>query len=189
MITNSLVKIKDHPPFAPELEGPVLLNPLARVTRDKAGELSFPAKLTKAPSVEQANFTVLSESLGKTGDSAGVGVDHGVYDFMSPARFLTLLQNSFLPSPPITRSSSLATLPTMKSPTASPNQTQALHLPLDGLERRPSSSLWVSNLKAPHLLCATLRSFPTTQEFLRCISMGVPKKPLLVRRSPKSRSR
>jgi fatty acid synthase subunit alpha, fungi type len=78
MITNSLVKIKDHPPFAPELEGPVLLNPLARVTRDKAGELSFPAKLTKAPSVEQANFTVLSESLGKTGDSAGVGVDHGV---------------------------------------------------------------------------------------------------------------
>lgn len=76
MITNSLVKIKEHPPFTPELEGSVLLNPLARVTRDKAGELSFPAKLTKAPTIEQTNFVVLSETLGKTGDSAGVGVDH-----------------------------------------------------------------------------------------------------------------
>ena len=77
MITNSLVKIKEHPPFSAELEGAVLLNPLARVTRDKAGELSFPAKLTKAPSVDLANVSVLTESLNKAGDSAGVGVDHG----------------------------------------------------------------------------------------------------------------
>ena len=79
MITNSLVKIKEHPPFTPELEGSVLLNPLARVTRDKAGELSFPAKLAKVPSADQGNLAVISESLGKTGDSAGVGVDHGMY--------------------------------------------------------------------------------------------------------------
>jgi len=80
MITNALVKIKDHPPFTPELEGSVLLNPLARVTRDKAGELSFPAGLTKSPPVDDANMAVLAESLSKTGDSAGVGVDHGMYD-------------------------------------------------------------------------------------------------------------
>ncbi|KAG8752051.1 3-oxoacyl-[acyl-carrier-protein] synthase [Serendipita sp. 396] len=76
MITNSLVKIKEHPPFTPEIEGSVLLNPLARVTRDKAGELTFPAKLTKSPPVDLANLSVLSETLGKAGDSAGVGVDH-----------------------------------------------------------------------------------------------------------------
>lgn len=79
MITNALVKIKDHPPFTPELEGSVLLNPLARVTRDKAGELSFPAKLTKTAPVDAANINVLSESLSKAGDSAGVGVDHGKF--------------------------------------------------------------------------------------------------------------
>lgn len=77
MITNSLVKIKAHPPFTPELEGSVLLNPLARVTRDKAGELSFPPKLTKAPPTDLANLSVMSESLNKAGNSAGVGVDHG----------------------------------------------------------------------------------------------------------------
>jgi fatty acid synthase subunit alpha, fungi type len=77
MITNSLVKIKEHPPFTPELEGSVLLNPLARVTQDKAGEFSFPAKLTTLPPADVANLKVISESLGKPGDSAGVGVDHG----------------------------------------------------------------------------------------------------------------
>ena len=75
MITNSLVKIKDHPPFTPDLESPVLLNPLARVTRDKAGELSFPPKLTSAPTPDLANLSTIKETLKKTGDTAGVGVD------------------------------------------------------------------------------------------------------------------
>jgi fatty acid synthase subunit alpha len=75
MITNSLVKIKDHPPFTPELEAPVLLNPLARVTRDNAGELSFPPKLTSAPTPDLANLSIIKETLKKTGDTAGVGVD------------------------------------------------------------------------------------------------------------------
>lgn len=78
MITNSLVKIKAHPPFTPELEGSVLLNPLARVTRDKAGELSFPPKLTKALTVDLSNLSVVTETLGKAGNSAGVGVDQGI---------------------------------------------------------------------------------------------------------------
>lgn len=78
MITNSLVKIKDHPPFTPEIEGSVLLNPLARVTRDKAGELSFPPKLPKSAPVDLANLEVVTKTLNKPGDSAGVGVDHGM---------------------------------------------------------------------------------------------------------------
>lgn len=94
MITNSLVKIKDHPPFTPELEGAVLLNPLARVTRDKAGELSFPPKLTKAPSVDLANVTVLTESLNKAGDSAGVGVDHELISAV-PSDSETFVERNF----------------------------------------------------------------------------------------------
>jgi fatty acid synthase subunit alpha len=92
MITNSLVKIKDHPPFTPELEGSVLLNPLARVTRDKAGELSFPAKLTNAPSVNLSNVDVMTKSLGKAGDSAGVGVDHGAFQTWPCHTLLTIRQ-------------------------------------------------------------------------------------------------
>lgn len=94
MITNSLVKIKEHPPFTPELEGSVLLNPLARVTRDKAGELSFPAKLTKAPSVDLNNLAVVSESLGKSGDSAGVGVDHELISSV-PSHNPTFVERNF----------------------------------------------------------------------------------------------
>lgn len=41
---KALVKTKEHPPFAPEIEGAMLLNPIARTKLDKAGELSFPAK-------------------------------------------------------------------------------------------------------------------------------------------------
>jgi len=75
MITNSLVKIKEHPPFTADLEAPVLLNPLARVTRDKTGELSFPPKLISAPTPDLANLSIVKETLKKSGDTAGVGVD------------------------------------------------------------------------------------------------------------------
>lgn len=140
MITNSLVKIKDHPPFTPELEGSVLLNPLARVTRDKAGELSFPAKLAKAPSANLANLDVLSESLGKAGDSAGVGVDHGrCYKGLAGNR-LTFSQSSFPQFHRTTLPSWNATSHQVKFPIANPSLTRKLHLQLDGLARRLSSS-------------------------------------------------
>ena len=42
MIANNLVKIKDGPPYSPELETPVLLNSLARVTLDKTGNQRNP---------------------------------------------------------------------------------------------------------------------------------------------------
>ena len=46
MITNSLVEIKEMPPYTPELEVPVLLNAMARATLDvKTGSYSFPKNL------------------------------------------------------------------------------------------------------------------------------------------------
>ena len=45
MTTNSLVRIKDAPPYTKELEEAVLLNSLARAKLDeKTGSYSFPKK-------------------------------------------------------------------------------------------------------------------------------------------------
>jgi fatty acid synthase subunit alpha len=78
MTANALVKIKEHPPFAPEIEGEVLLNPLARTQLDKAGEFSFPKKLNRTPKVAKENQDVLESALkGVEGGSKGVGVDQG----------------------------------------------------------------------------------------------------------------
>ncbi|KZT29627.1 fatty acid synthase [Neolentinus lepideus HHB14362 ss-1] len=76
MIKNSLVKIKDGPPYSKELEGPVLLNPLARTTFDpKTSSYSFSKKQeTKAP-MDVSNAKALSEFLSTTGAVTGVGVD------------------------------------------------------------------------------------------------------------------
>ncbi|KAG8905251.1 3-oxoacyl-[acyl-carrier-protein] synthase [Tulasnella sp. 403] len=75
MITNSLVKIKEHPPFTPELELPVLMNPLARVSLDKNGELSFGAKQPTSPTLDTANVGMVKELVSKAAGVAGVGVD------------------------------------------------------------------------------------------------------------------
>lgn len=78
MTTNSLVKIKEHPPFTPEIEGDVLLNPLARTTLDKNGEFSFPNKLDRSPKVAKNNQDALVNALkGMRSSFKGVGVDQG----------------------------------------------------------------------------------------------------------------
>ncbi|KAG9047855.1 3-oxoacyl-[acyl-carrier-protein] synthase [Tulasnella sp. UAMH 9824] len=74
MTTNSLVKIKEHPPFTPELEAPVLLNPLARVSLDKNGELSFGPKQPTTPTFNAANAELTAKLLSQPA-TAGVGVD------------------------------------------------------------------------------------------------------------------
>ncbi|EJU05022.1 fatty acid synthase [Dacryopinax primogenitus] len=77
MITNSLVKIKDHPPYTEELETPVLLNPLARTERDALGGYSFTAKqLPKKAPIDAANAATLTAALSQVSDVSGVGVDH-----------------------------------------------------------------------------------------------------------------
>ena len=77
MITNSLVRVKDAPPYSKELEGPVLLNSLARATYDpKTGSYAFTKKLASAPKLDTSNVPAITEMLPKEAAS-GVGVDQG----------------------------------------------------------------------------------------------------------------
>lgn len=78
MTTNSLVKIKDGPPYSSELEVPVLLNSMARASLDdKTGGYAFSNKLaTKAP-IDTSNVEAIAKTLAIGEGSVGVGVDHG----------------------------------------------------------------------------------------------------------------
>ncbi|KAI5122922.1 hypothetical protein M0805_007600 [Coniferiporia weirii] len=77
MTTNSLVRVKDAPPYSAELEVPVLLNSLARTTLDeKTGSYSFPKKLVTKAAYDVANLQAAAKALSVEGGSIGVGVDH-----------------------------------------------------------------------------------------------------------------
>jgi fatty acid synthase subunit alpha len=84
MITNSLVKIKDAPPYTPELEVPVLLNSMARATLDaKTGGYSFPKKLANEVTVDKANAKTIADIIAGTGSAVGVGVDQGMLHLLT----------------------------------------------------------------------------------------------------------
>lgn len=79
MIKNSLVKIKDHPPYLGDMENKVLLNSLARATFDpKTREYSFKGKLPTAAPLDLANVKTTSDILQAGSSSLGVGVDQGI---------------------------------------------------------------------------------------------------------------
>ena len=79
MISNSLVRVKDGPPFTKENEASVMLNPLARTSYDpKTGSYSF-AKLGTAPAIDASNVKAVAESLAQSSATAGVGVDQGTF--------------------------------------------------------------------------------------------------------------
>lgn len=78
MTTNSLVRIKDAPPYPKELEYPVLLNSMARAVRDeKTGSYSFPTKLSTKATYDISNVEAAAMSLAGAEGAIGVGVDHG----------------------------------------------------------------------------------------------------------------
>lgn len=78
MTSNSLVRVKDGPPYSPELEQPVLMNPLARATFDpKTRSYSYTTVLDKAVPFDVANVKTVAEALASTGSVVGVGVDQG----------------------------------------------------------------------------------------------------------------
>lgn len=86
MISNSLVRVKDAPPYPKELEAPVLLNPLARATYDpKSGSYAFPSKLSTSPALDRSNVKAFTESLSQDA-TAGVGVDQGMSSNISSCR-------------------------------------------------------------------------------------------------------
>ncbi|KAJ7227399.1 fatty acid synthase [Mycena pura] len=77
MIKNSLVKVKETPPYSPDLEAPVLLNPLARTTLDiKTGSYMYKDVPSKIP-MDTANVVAITESLAASSGAGviGVGVD------------------------------------------------------------------------------------------------------------------
>ena len=86
MIKNTLVKVKEHPPYLGDMEGKVLLNSMARATFDpKTGEYSFKGELmTKAPA-DVSNVPTVSNMVaaGRLADPSesfsGIGVDQGQY--------------------------------------------------------------------------------------------------------------
>ncbi|BEI89755.1 uncharacterized protein CcaverHIS019_0211170 [Cutaneotrichosporon cavernicola] len=76
MIRNNLVQIKDAPPYGPDLEGPVLLNPLARAGPSKNGSYEFKGKLPSEVPLSRANAdTIKALHLQTQAGVAGVGVD------------------------------------------------------------------------------------------------------------------
>lgn len=85
MIKNSLVKIKEHPPYLGDMEGKVLLNSLARASLDpKTGSYTFTGALNTEVAVDTSNVATVSDIAAAGGlnnlseDSVlGVGVDQG----------------------------------------------------------------------------------------------------------------
>lgn len=88
MISNSLVKIKDAPPYTKDLEASVLMNSLARTIYDpKTGSYIFSAKhLNNKPSFDVSNVPAVSQIVAHQGVT-GVGVDQGK---LSSSTILTL---------------------------------------------------------------------------------------------------
>jgi hypothetical protein len=83
MIINSLVKIKEAPPYIPELEVPVLMNSMARAIFDtKTGSYSFPAKLAKEAPSDRSNAKAVAGIIGGIESTAGVGVDQGTLQYI-----------------------------------------------------------------------------------------------------------
>ncbi|EAU85370.1 fatty acid synthetase alpha subunit [Coprinopsis cinerea okayama7 len=78
MINNSLVKVKDHPPYIGDMESKVLLNSMARAEFDtKTGEFSFKRVTNEVPR-DTANVKTLSSLVSNnvwSQSPAGVGVD------------------------------------------------------------------------------------------------------------------
>ena len=142
MINNSLVKIKDAPPYTIDIESPVLLNSMARATLDeKTGSYSFKNNLNTKPIHDVANVKAVSEILSSSGPAAGVGVDQGMFHFFlynlpSKLRF----QNSSLPFHHGILPLSAATSQMPRFLTAAHSPRRKLRSPDVGLGRRRSSN-------------------------------------------------
>lgn len=77
MTRETLVKVKPGPPYSPDLETPVLLNPLARTQLDKTGSYSFPEKLPTTRVLDLANVKAVTALLDVQRGATGIGVDQG----------------------------------------------------------------------------------------------------------------
>ena len=87
MISNSLVRIKDAPPYTKDLEASVLMNSMARTIYDpKTGSYVYSQKhLSTKPSLDIANASAVSEIVAYQAVS-GVGVDQGMWLLLNDLR-------------------------------------------------------------------------------------------------------
>ncbi|KZS94178.1 fatty acid synthase [Sistotremastrum niveocremeum HHB9708] len=95
MTNNSLVKIQEHPPYSSDLEGPVLLNSLARAQADGKGSYHFSEKLMPSSYVPKtANAKTLTAALETLNTVSGVGVDQELISAV-PSHNPTFVERNF----------------------------------------------------------------------------------------------
>lgn len=94
MTHNSLVKIKDGPPYAPDVEGKVLLNSLARATLStRTGQYAF-TKLVTEQKHPLDQVQSISRLLSESGSVVGVGVDQELISAV-PSHNPTFIERNF----------------------------------------------------------------------------------------------
>ena len=94
MTHNSLVKIKDGPPYTPDIEGKVLLNSLARATLStRTGQYTF-TKLVTEQKLALDKVQSISDLLSDSGSIAGVGVDQELISAV-PSHNPTFIERNF----------------------------------------------------------------------------------------------
>ncbi|KAH8822971.1 fatty acid synthase [Flagelloscypha sp. PMI_526] len=97
MIKQNLVKIKDSPPYTPEMESKVLLNSMARASFNaKTGSYSF-TKVPSARVIDQANVEAVSNIFSQGGlkeAAVGVGVDQELISSV-PSHNPTFVERNF----------------------------------------------------------------------------------------------
>lgn len=94
MTHNSLVKIKDSPPYTPDVEGKVLLNSLARATLStRTGQYTF-TKLATEKNHPLDQVQSVSKLLSESGSVAGVGVDQELISAV-PSHNPTFVERNF----------------------------------------------------------------------------------------------
>ncbi|KAL4066936.1 hypothetical protein J3A83DRAFT_4165578 [Scleroderma citrinum] len=95
MTSNSLVRIKDGPPYSPELEFAVLMNPMARATFDpKTRSYSYTPKLDTIVPFDTANAKTAANAFASTTPAIGVGVDQELISAV-PSGNPTFVQRNF----------------------------------------------------------------------------------------------
>ena len=94
MTHNSLVKIKDAPPYTPDIEGKVLLNSLARAALStRTGQYTF-TKLVTEQKFTLDRVRSVSKFLSDSGSIVGVGVDQELISAV-PSHNPTFIERNF----------------------------------------------------------------------------------------------
>lgn len=94
-VSNNLVVLKEGPPYTPELEAKVLLNPLARAESNAQGSYAFtPKSIPEFVPVDADHLAAAKSLLSKAEGTLGVGTDIELVSNM-PVDNETFLERNF----------------------------------------------------------------------------------------------